>query len=165
VAALARLRPEALVLRNGSASVELALRALDGATLAHIAAHGRYRPDSPMFSCLILDDGPLTVHDFERLDKAPFRMVLSACESGVMAPVGANEQLGLASVLFSLGTAGIVASVTEVNDQTTSQLMHALHAELASEQSIAEVLLKARTAARGDLMQEATTAAFVALGV
>ena len=41
-----------------------------------------------MFSSLELDDGPLTVHDFERLKKAPYRLVLSACDSGVMVPVG-----------------------------------------------------------------------------
>jgi hypothetical protein len=165
VATFARQHPDALVLSSGSATVERSLRALDGATFAHIAAHGLYRRDSPMFSCVVLDDGPLTVHDFERLNKAPYRMVLSACESGVMAPVGANEQLGLASALFSLGTAGIVSSVTEVNDQATGQLMDALHAELPSAESIADVLLRARIAVRGEPIQEATAAAFVALGV
>ena len=47
------------------------LGALDGAPLAHIAAHGTFRADSPLFSSLRMDDGPLTVHDFERLGRAP----------------------------------------------------------------------------------------------
>jgi len=84
--------------------------ALDGAKLAHLAAHGHFRQDSPMFPS-VLDDGPLVVHDFERLHRAPHRVVLSACESGVMKPAGAGELLGLGAALLSLGTAGIVSSV------------------------------------------------------
>ena len=71
-----------MVLSDGSATVEGCLRAMDGAALVHVAAHGRFRADNPMFSALELDDGPLTVHDFERLRRAPHRFVLSACDSG-----------------------------------------------------------------------------------
>ena len=71
LAEIGRLHPEAVVLRDGSATVENSLGALDGSALAHIAAHGNFRPDSPMFSAMELDDGPLTVHDFERLNRAP----------------------------------------------------------------------------------------------
>src|SRR5262249_8531617 len=49
------------------ATVEGALVGLDGAAVAHIAAHGRVRRDNPLFSALDLADGPLTVYDLERL--------------------------------------------------------------------------------------------------
>ena len=49
------------------------------------AAHGVFRADSPMFSSLRLDDGPMTVHDVERLRRAPFRLILPSCESGLLA--------------------------------------------------------------------------------
>ena len=71
------------------------LHALDGAWLAHIAAHGIFRADSPLFSSLRMYDGPLTVYDFEQLQRAPYRLVLSSCDSGVLAPAGADELLGL----------------------------------------------------------------------
>ena len=90
VLALAASDPSAVLLRNGAATVANCLGALDGASLAHIAAHGQFRPDSPMFSSLVMHDGPLTVHDLELLRRAPHRLVLSACDSGVMVPVGAN---------------------------------------------------------------------------
>jgi len=165
VAALAAQSPDALVLRDGSATVERSLGALDGASLAHIAAHGHFRADSPMFSSLMLDDGPLTVHDFERLEAAPFRLVMSACDSGLMAPIGANEVLGIASALVSLGTAGIVSSVAEVNDEATVPMMLDLHRDLGTGAGLDEALLHARSAARGELVREATAASFVALGV
>ena len=165
VNALASSDPSVVLLRDGAATVSACLTALDGAKLAHIAAHGRFRPDSPMFSSLELDDGPLTVHDFERLKRAPYRLVLSACDSGVMVPVGANELLGLSSALLSLGTAGIVSSIAEVNDEATVDLMLDLHHGLAKGLGLAEVLLLARERAKGDLIPEATAAAFLALGV
>ena len=99
-------------LGHGSATAEHVLAALDGASLAHIAAHGTFRADSPLFSALWLDDGPMTVHDFERLHRAPYRLVLSACDSGVGNPVGADELLGLVSGLVPLGAAGILEPVS-----------------------------------------------------
>jgi tetratricopeptide (TPR) repeat protein len=50
----------------------------------------------------------------------------------VLAPVGADELLGLASALLPLGTAGIVASVAQVNDRAAAPLMLALHRRLRS---------------------------------
>lgn len=162
---VAPLHPGAQVLRHGTATVERSLAALDGCALAHIAAHGHFRRDSPLFSALDLDDGPLTVHDFERMATPPHRVVLSACESGVMAPVGSGELLGLVSALLAVGTAGVVASVEVVNDDATVDLMVDLHAGLDAGDDLASALLRARGAADGDPVRRATAASFLALGV
>jgi hypothetical protein len=82
-----------------------------------------------------------------------------------MAPVGANELLGLTSALLSLGTAGVVSSIAVVNDEATVDLMLDLHQGLARGGSLPDVLLLARERAQGELVGEATAAAFVALGV
>ena len=161
---LSERHPEAVLLRDGTATVERCLAALDGAAVAHIAAHGRFRADSPMFSSLELDDGPVTVHDLERLDQAPHRLVLSACESGVVAPIGAGEMLGLASAMLSMGTTGIVSSVAPVNDAATAVLMLDVHRALDDGDDLGTVLLRARRLARGDRVREATAAAFLAMG-
>ena len=155
----------AVVLRDGAATVDDAMAALDGAGLAHIAAHGHFRADSPLFSSLDLADGPLAVHDFERLDRAPHRVVLSACDSGVLAPVGAGELLGLVSALLAIGTAGVVASVAVVNDEATVDVMVDVHAALDDGADLATALHRARSAAAGDPTRAATAAAFLALGV
>jgi hypothetical protein len=161
---LAERHPDAILLRAGAATVESSLRALDGAAIAHVAAHGHFRDDSPMFSSLDLDDGPLTVHDLERLEHAPHRIVLSACESGVVAPIGAGEMLGLVSVMLAMGSAGIVSSVATVNDRATAALMLDVHAALDDGLGLGEVLLRARQTRRGDRLHEATAAAFLAMG-
>ena len=74
--------PDTVVLADGQATADRTLAALDGAWTAHIAAHGVFRADNPLFSSLLLDDGPLTVYDLGRLRRAPLRLVLSSCESG-----------------------------------------------------------------------------------
>jgi CHAT domain-containing protein/tetratricopeptide (TPR) repeat protein len=166
VPALAAAYPAATVWRDGTATAENVLAALDGAWLGHIAAHGTFRADNPLFSALRLDDGPLIVHDFERLRRAPYRLVLSACDSGVAASVGAEEPLGLAAALVSLGSAGVLASVVPVNDASTVPLMLALHEELRAGADLAQALAGARAAlaADGDAVGAATAASFVALG-
>jgi tetratricopeptide (TPR) repeat protein len=164
VPALAAHYPGATVLGWGTATAERVLRALDGAPLAHVAAHGTFRADSPLFSSLQLDDGPLTVHDLERLRRAPYRMILSSCDSAVLAPAGADELLGLTSSLAPLGTAGIVASVGPVNDRASVTLMTLVHGRLRQGASLAEALLHARAGAGADPVLAATAWSFIALG-
>lgn len=140
------------------------LEALDGAALAHIAAHGTFRADSPLFSSLRMADGPLIVHDFERLDRSPYRIILSSCDTGRLATVGADELLGLVTALLPLGTAGVVASSAPVNDAAVVPLMLALHKGLSAGLSLAEALRDARAALPGDATHQATGWAFSAFG-
>jgi tetratricopeptide (TPR) repeat protein len=156
--------PRATLLGHGNATAGQVLTALDGAWLAHIAAHGTFRADNPMFSSILLDDGPLIVHDFERLGRAPYHLVLAGCDSGVAAPVGADELLGLVSSLMPLGAAGIVASIVPVNDMAVVPVMAALHEALQQGATLPEGLLAARRAAGGDPLTEATAHSFLALG-
>ena len=165
VPVLAERHPGAVLLDGPKATLVDVLAQLDGADLAHLATHGHFRADSPLFSALDLADGPLTVHDLERLRNAPYRVVLSACESGVLAPVGAEELLGLTAALFSLGTAGLVSSVGEVNDRATADLMVGLHDALARGADPAHALHEVRRATADDPVAAGTAAAFVALGV
>jgi len=155
---------EPVVLGDGTATAARVLDAIDGAWLVHIAAHGSFRADSPLFSALRLDDGPLTVYDLERLRRGPRQLVLSSCDSGVVAPAGADEVLGLASSLIPLGTAAIVASVVPVNDTAVVPLMIALHGELRGGASLAEALRRARVASEVDPVTAATGSSFICLG-
>ena len=161
---LAARYPGATVVADGTATAERALAAMDGAWLAHIAAHGTFRADNPMFSSLRLDDGQLNVHDFERLHRAPYRIVLSSCDSGVGAPLGADELLGLVSSLISLGAAGVLASVVRVNDMAAVALMTAVHAAVADGTDFAQALLAARTDGPDDPVSVATALSFTAFG-
>jgi CHAT domain-containing protein len=161
---LAAQYPDAVVLADGGAMTEQVMAAMDGAWLVHMAAHGTFRADSPLFSAIELDDGPLTVYDLERLSRAPYRIVLSSCDSAVGAAVGADELLGLVSALISLGSAGVVASVVPVNDPATVPLMLALHDHLRDGSGLAEALALARHAASAESVARSTAYSFISLG-
>ncbi len=105
-----------------------------------------FRADSPLFSSLQLDDGPLAVHDLEGLRRAPYLVILSSCDSAALAPVGADGLLGLAGALSARGTADFLASVGPVNDQAATELMLALHQQLRQGRTLAEAVCAARGA-------------------
>ena len=161
---VAPLYDDVTVLEDAAATADKVLSALDGAWLAHIAAHGNFRADSPLFSSLRMHDGPLTVYDFERLHRAPYRLVLSSCEGGVLAPAGANELLGLVSSLLPLGTAGIIASIMPLNDEAVVPLMVDLHRHLRAGRSLAESIYHVRHELTDDPVQHATAMSLVSLG-
>ncbi|HEV7713384.1 MAG TPA: CHAT domain-containing protein [Asanoa sp.] len=164
VARIAERYARPVVLTGSAATARDTLAALDGAWTAHVAAHGVFRPDNPLFSALRLDDGPLTVYDLGRLRRAPYRLILSSCESGVAAPVGGDELLGTISALVPAGTASLLASVVPVNDAAAAPLMAAFHDGLRAGAGFADALLAARGGGSGDVVATATALSFVALG-
>ncbi|HEX5188001.1 MAG TPA: CHAT domain-containing tetratricopeptide repeat protein [Streptosporangiaceae bacterium] len=164
VAGLASRYPDAEVLAAGAATAENVLASLEGRWLAHIAAHGSFRADNPLFSSLMLDDGPLTVHDLQRLRRAPYRLVLSCCDSGVTGSAGADELLGLVAALGQLGTAGVIAPVVAVNDAATVPVTLRLHERLAGGATTAAALRDARRSLRDEPWSYAAARAFVAFG-
>ncbi len=165
VRALAARRGDATTLLDADAGVEAVAAALETAARAHIASHGTFRADNPLFSSLLLADGPLTVYDLERLRAAPRDMILSACDGGVTAVRPGDELMGFSGALLALGTSALVASVVPVPDEPTHRLMLALHARLDAGEEPAAALAGARgdalTGADADLV---TAAGFVCFG-
>ncbi|MGK3199675.1 CHAT domain-containing protein [Amycolatopsis sp. MEPSY49] len=143
-----------------NATVASVTAALDGAELAHIAAHGRFRADNPLFSALQLVDGPLTVYDLERLTRPPRHVILSACESGLPVVRPGDELLGLAAALLAMGSTSLVASVVPVPDATSRPLMLRLHRHLRAGAAPATALAKAQQ----DFADPAAVAGFLCYG-
>ena len=71
VEALSRLYASASALTGLDATVPRSLELVAGSDVMHVACHGSFRADNPMFSSLELADGPLVVYDFERLSRLP----------------------------------------------------------------------------------------------
>ncbi|MEV0830278.1 CHAT domain-containing protein [Nonomuraea rubra] len=148
-----------------AAGTEAVLAGLDGARLAHIAAHGHVHPTNPLFSSLRLADGPLTVYDLERLRHPPEIVILAACDSGRFVVRPGDELLGLSATFLALGTRTIVAPVLSILDVESTTLMIALHKLLAAGHSTAAALAQAQQQVAGeDLAAYAVAAGFVCMG-
>jgi tetratricopeptide (TPR) repeat protein len=160
---LAELHPEAVVLTGSSATAAAVADALDGASLAHIAAHGTFRADQPLMSCLRLADGPLMVYDLERLRYAPRQLVLASCDAGLSGIRPGDELMGVAAALLAQGTNAVVAPLLPVPDSLTRPVMHTLHTELKTRRSLAAALATAQQAAPEGLPRLAA-ATFACLG-
>jgi len=134
------------VLTGRAAAAAAVLRALDGATVAHLACHGRFRSDSPLFSSLELADGPVNAYDLQRLRRAPELIVLAACDLAVSDAHPGDELLGFVAALLDMGTRSIIASVVPVPDAPAKRLMLGLHHQLIAGASPAAALAEALAA-------------------
>lgn len=162
---LSRLYPKGRRLTGRNARVERVLSIVEGSSVAHLAAHGTFRSDNPLFSALRMTDGPLTVYDLERLPSVPPVMVMPACDSAVSEVGAGDELLGLAAALLRIGVSSLVAPMVPIPDAATSPIMLSLHRRIRSGASTRDALAAALLSESGSSPQEmAARAAFVLLG-
>jgi tetratricopeptide (TPR) repeat protein len=93
------------------------------AGVIHIAAHGEFRPDAPLFSYVQLADGPLTTADVFNLNIRSDLVTLSACETGRSVVGGGDELVGLSRAFLYAGTAALLVGQWRVDDASTAALM------------------------------------------
>jgi tetratricopeptide (TPR) repeat protein len=143
VAEIARVYPGCRPLSGAQATVSAVLGALDGARLAHLAAHGHHDRENFLFSRLDLSDGPLMAYDIQQLAAAPRQVVLSACDVGRTVVRPGEEVLGFTAALLYAGTATVISSVARVADETAVGVMTGYHRALTGGAGPARALAEA----------------------
>lgn len=124
------MRPGAVVLTGAAATPAAVLSGMDGTSVVHLAAHGSHQGDNALFSAVELSGGQLMGYDVQRLRTAPSLVVLSCCDLGLADVRPGDETLGMTTALLHAGTRTVVASVTQVADDTAMRQMTGLHAAL-----------------------------------
>ncbi|MFV0308082.1 MAG: CHAT domain-containing protein, partial [Desertimonas sp.] len=104
-------------------------------------------------------DGPLVVHDVERLARVPDVVVMSACGMANAQALRGGSLLGLAAALTTFGASSVIAPLTPVLDEASVSAMAALHDRMQAGDAPAAAL----AAITGD-GGRATAGAFVAFG-
>ncbi|GGS20582.1 MULTISPECIES: CHAT domain-containing protein [Actinokineospora] len=127
---LAVLHRNAKVLDEDEATVDRVLSMLDGAALAHIAAHGEHEPENALFSRLELVDGALFAHELGRLQRTPDHVVLAACELALNRVRPGDEPLGFAGALLAGGARTVIAASSRVGDRSAAAAMADYHRAL-----------------------------------
>jgi len=143
VKAVADMLPGSELLVGEKATAE-ALRARGPfAGLVHIATHGTYRQDNPMFSGIRLGDGYLYLYDLYQM-RIPARLVtLSGCATGMNVVAEGDELLGLQRGLFCAGASTLLLSLWDVHDETTSELMSSFYSHFTRTNDMAGSLRRA----------------------
>jgi len=111
------------VLADGQATTRAVWEKAPGCGTLHLACHGMFRADNPMFSSVKLHDGWLTAADVLRFDLDGALVTLSACESARNYVLAGDELVGLTRGFLGAGAATLVASLWLVRDETTSWMM------------------------------------------
>lgn len=144
IKALTPLFPETVALLNRDATVEALREQAPSADVVHLACHGQFRPDNPLFSSLQLGNGWLTVRDAYDLNLHCGLVTLSACETGVSAVAPGDELIGLARGFFAAGSPSLLISLWTVDDDATAQLMIEFYQHLIDGESPAAALRQAQ---------------------
>jgi len=147
VRVLAPLFPEAKVLLGEQATLEALYTFAPDADVLHIACHGQFRPDNPLFSSLRLADGSLTARDAYHLDLRCGLVTLSACETGMSEIAPGDELIGLARGFFVAGAPSLLVSLWNVDDDSTAMLMTDFYTRLQAGDRPAAALRHAQRAA------------------
>jgi CHAT domain-containing protein len=146
IGALRSLFPETVALLDHDATIDALRQHAPSADVVHLACHGQFRPDNPLFSSLRLGDGWLTVRDAYNLNLHCSLVTLSACETGVNDVAPGDELIGLARGFFAAGSASLLCSLWTVDDEATSEMMVDFYGRLRALSSPAKALRGAQLA-------------------
>ena len=145
---LATIFPDAKLF-FGPDATEMVLRQ-NGPTsrLIHIATHGVFRQDQPMFSGICLGDTFLSLYDLYSLKLPASHVTLSGCSTGLNAVASGDEIIGLARGLLSAGARSLLLSLWDVNDKSTAEFMKVFYGSFVQGQNAALALQNAMQAIR-----------------
>ena len=118
------------LLENGATLAEIQARASQ-CRILHLACHGDFRADNPLFSGLAFEDGWLTTFDIFNMRLGVSLVTLSACQTGRNVIGGGDELLGLTRAFLSAGAVSLVLSLWPVADHSTARLMEVFYKHLA----------------------------------
>lgn len=149
--------PETSLYLKEKATKERVKRLSGNYSIIHFASHGELNPVSPLFSSIRLaesedEDGRLEVHEIFNLNLENTSLVtLSACKTGLGKLSKGDELIGLTRGFIYAGTPSIVASLWNVNDQSTSELMGLFYKNLKTHSKVESLRMAQIEMIRGDV--------------
>lgn len=121
--AVAAVIPESeLFLGKSATTDELKIRGTRS-RIIHIATHGHFRQDNPMFSGIRLGDSMLNLYDLYQLKLPAELITLSGCATGLNVVAAGDELVGLARGLIYAGARSALLTLWDVQDRSTLEFM------------------------------------------
>src|SRR5712671_4869978 len=100
VQSVAALLPHTELFVGSQATAQVLRERGPGAGLLHVATHGMYRQDNPMFSAIKMGDAYLNLYDLYQMRLGAKLVTLSGCATGMNFVAEGDELLGLQRGLF-----------------------------------------------------------------
>src|SRR5271157_6009009 len=124
--------PDATLLLGESATLESLRSFAPRVRNIHIAAHGYFCQENPMFSSIRLGDSSLTLIDLYQLTLSADLVALSGCGTGINVVLGGDELRGLVRGLLHAGAHSMMVSLWDVHDESTTEFMTVFYRNLRS---------------------------------
>ncbi len=164
VKAVASVLPDAQVFLGPEATLDVLREQGAHSRFIHIATHGWFRQDNPMFSSISLGTSDLSLFDLYQLSLPSELVTLSGCGTGLNVVVGGDELLGLKRGLLYAGALGVLLTLWDVNDQSTADFMKCFYGNLRGSSNKAEAAQKAMQEIRRERPHPFYWAPFVLVG-
>jgi CHAT domain-containing protein len=123
VRAVAEIIPGAELLLDAQANQRVLREKGAQSRLIHIATHGKFRQDNPMFSGIRLGDAYLNLYDLYQLKLHAELVTLSGCATGMNVVTSGDELLGLIRGLLYAGAHSLLLTLWDVHDRSTADFM------------------------------------------
>jgi CHAT domain-containing protein len=136
---------------------------LETASFIHVASHALFRSDDPAWSVLNLGGDVLAPADLMGLKVNADLVTLSACSTG-RANSRRNEASGFVRAFSLWGVPTLIASLWEVNDKATSQVMCNFYEGFRRSPDIAENLRQAMLRVKAQFAHPCYWGGFVLIG-
>jgi CHAT domain-containing protein len=164
VEAVSSVLSNAEVFTGAEATLEVLREKGAQCRLVHIATHGSFRQDNPMFSSISLGNSQLSLFDLYQLDLPAELVTLSGCGTGLNVVVGGDELLGLVRGLLYAGAQGVLVTLWDVNDQSTAEFMKLFYEHLKTNPNKAQAVQYATAEIRKKYPHPYYWAPFVLVG-
>ena len=161
---VAGLFPGARVLLNEDATVEAFRLYAPRAGIVHLAAHGVFRRDNPLFSAIQLADSWLNLLDLSQIRLDADLLTLSACNTGTSVAIGGDELMGLLRGFLQAGARSLLVTLWEVDDAITKEFMEAFYTGVQSGARLPEAVRGAMRTVRARHPHPYYWAAFLLVG-
>lgn len=149
----------------GEEANEKRLRSLGSTSrFVHIATHGLFRRDNPMFSAIRLGDSMFSLFDFYQLNLSSELVTLSGCSTGSSVVVGGDELLGLVRGVLYSGAQAVLVTLWDVNDKSTADFMKSFYRLMACFPNKAQAVQRAIREVRQEYPHPYYWAPFVLIG-
>lgn len=135
ISTLNAIFPDSIKLTGRRATHGNLLQHAPEARFIHLASHGYFRRDNPMFSFLKLADANLNFYNLLDLQLKAEMVTLSACHTGVNAIFPGDELHGLMRGFLYAGAPSMVVSLWAVNDRSTADFMREMYSNIKAGQT------------------------------